>query len=130
MAVGSSFNGDYESYFDLGSMNDYFKDLLEIETENNFKLNKTMIFNKKDNLYRDAKNTFHICGKTYINEVGDHCHETGKNRSAACYICNLIYRQQKFIPVISHYGKGYEFNLLFDELFKQNSGKTGVNVFN
>ena len=43
-------------------------------------------------------------------------------------MCNLNYRQQNFIPVIFHNRKGYDFNLIFSELFKQNSGKRGVVV--
>ena len=44
IAIGFSCNGHYESYFGLGCI----KNLLEIETENNFNLNKTVIFNKEN----------------------------------------------------------------------------------
>ena len=40
-------NGNYKSYFGPDFIKGYVKDLLEIETENNFKLNNPMIFNKK-----------------------------------------------------------------------------------
>ena len=46
----------------------------------------------------------------------------------ACNICYLNYRQQNFILVIFHYGKGYDFNLLFNELFNQNNSKKRVVV--
>ena len=39
----------------------------------------------------------------------------------ACNICNINYRQQNFIPVTFHNGKGYDFNLLFNKIFKQNN---------
>ena len=41
-------------------------------------------------------------------------------------MCNLRYKQQNFIPVIFHNGSGYDFNLLYSELFKQNSDKRKV----
>ena len=63
-----------------------------------------------------------------MNKVGDHFHETGKNRGPACHIWNLNYRQQNFVPVIFHNGKGYEFNLFFSEIFKRNNGKRRVDV--
>ena len=85
-----------------------------------------MVFRKKDKLYHNATNTCHICGKTCINKVRDQCHETGKYRGPACKICILRYKQQNFIPVIFLNGSGYDFNLLYSELFKQNNDKRKV----
>ena len=85
-----------------------------------------MIFNEEDKLYHETNNTCHICSKTCINKVRDHCHETGKYREPACKICNLRYKQQNCIPVIFHNGSGYDFNLLYSELFKQNNDKRKV----
>ena len=85
-----------------------------------------MIFTEEDKLYHETNNTCHICSKTCINKVRDHCHETGKYRGPACKICNLRYKQQNFIPVIFHNGSGYDFNLLYSELFKQNNDKRKV----
>ena len=70
--------------------------------------------------------TLHICSKTCTNKVRDHCHETGKYRGPACKICNLRYKQQNFIPVIFHNGSGYDFNLPYYEIFKQNDYKRKV----
>ena len=39
---------------------------------------------------------------------------------------SLRYKQQNFIPVIFHNGSGYDFNLLYSELFKQNNDKRKV----
>ena len=61
-----------------------------------------------------------------MNTVRDHCHETGKYRGPSCKICNLRYKQQNFIPLILHNGSGYDFNLLYSELFKQNNDKRKV----
>ena len=85
-----------------------------------------MIFTEEDKLYHETNNTCHICSKTCINKVRDHCHETGKYRGLACEICNLRNKQQNFIPVIFHNGSGYDFNLLYSELFKQNNDKRKV----
>ena len=41
-------------------------------------------------------------------------------------MCNLRYKQQNSIPVIFHCGSGYDFNLLYSELFKQNNDKRKV----
>ena len=128
IAIGFSWNGDYKSYFGSDCIKDYVKHLLEIETENNFKLNKPIMFNKEDSLYHDTNNTCHICNKPCINKVRDHCHDSGKYRVPACNICNLNYKQQNFIPVIFHNGKGYDFNLIFIEIFKKNNNKRRVDV--
>ena len=114
IAIGFSWNGEYKSYFGSDCIKAYVKDLLEIEIENNLKLNKPIIFNKEDELYHEANYTCHICSKTCIYKVRDHCHEKGKYRGPACNICNVNYRQQNFIPVIFHNGKGYDFSLIFN----------------
>ena len=43
-------------------------------------------------------------------------------------MCILRYKQQNFIPVIFHNGSGYDFNLLHNELFKQNKEKKVDNI--
>ena len=101
----------------------FASDLLEIETENNFKRNKQLIFNEDDQLYHETNNTCHICSKTCINKVRDHCQETGEYRGPASRICNLRYKQQNLILDIFHNGCGYDFNLLYSEFFKQNNNK-------
>ena len=68
----------------------------------------------------------HICSKTCIKKIRDNCHETGKYRGPACRKCNLMYKQRNFIPVIFHNSSGYDFNLLYSELFKQNNDKRKV----
>ena len=85
-----------------------------------------MVFKNEDKIYHDANKTCHICGKTCTNKVRDHCNETGKYRGPACKTYNLRYKQQKFFPVIFHNGSGYDFNLLYRDLFKQNNDKRKV----
>ena len=124
--MGYIWQCNFKYYFDLDCIKRFAGDLLEIETENNFKRNKQMIFNEEDKLYHETNNTCHICIKTCINKVRDHCHETRKYRGPACKICNLRYKQKKLIPEILHNGSDYDFNLLYSELFKQNNDKRKV----
>ena len=124
--MGYTWRGNFKHYFGLGCIKSFARDLLEIETENIFKHNEKMIFT--DKLYHETNNTCHICSKTCINKVRDHCHETGKYRGPSCKICNLRYKQQNFIPVIFHNGSGCDFNLLYRELFKQNNDKRKVDI--
>ena len=126
--MGYAWQGNFKHYFGLGCIKRFARDLLEIETENNFKHNEKMIFTEEDILYHETNNTCHICSKTCVNKVRDHCHETGKYRGPACKICNLRHKQQNFIPVIFHNGSGYYFNLLYSELFKQNNDKKVDNI--
>ena len=67
-----------------------------------------------------------ICDIQCINKVRDHCHKTGKYRGSACTICNLNNKDQLIIPVVFLNGKGYAFNLLFDEIFNQNNNKRKI----
>ena len=108
--MGYIWQGNFKYYFGLDCIRRFASDLLELETENNFKRNKQMIFNEEDKLYHETNNTCHICSKTYINKVRDHCHETGKYRGPACKICNLKYKQQN-IPLAA--GKSKMFSIGF-----------------
>ena len=78
IAVGYIWQSNFKHYIGLDCLKSFARDLLEIETENNFKRNKQMIFTEKHKLYHNATNTCHICNKPCINQVRDHCHETGK----------------------------------------------------
>ena len=126
ISVGYIWRCNLNYYFGLDCIKRFASDLLELETENNFKRNKQMIFNEEDKFNHETNNTCHICSKTSINKVRDHCHETGKYRGPSCKICNLRYKQQNYIPVIFHNGSGFDFNLLYSELFKQNNDKRKV----
>ena len=76
ISVGNIWQCNFKNYFGLDCIKKFASDLLEIETENNFKRNKQMIFNEEDKLYRETYNTCHICSKTCFIKVKDHCHET------------------------------------------------------
>ena len=87
-----------------------------------------MLITEKEKLYHDTNDICHICNKNCVNKVRVHCHQTGRYRGPACNICNLNYKSQNFIPVIFHNGKGYDFNLLFNEIFKQNNSRRRIDI--
>ena len=74
ISIGDIWQSIFKYYFVIDCIKRFARDLLEIETENNFKLNKPMIFTEEYKLYHKATNTCHICSKTCINIVKDHCH--------------------------------------------------------
>ena len=92
--MGYIWQSNFDYYFGLNCIKIFARDLLEIETENNIKLNEKMIFNKEDKLHHKGNENFHICGKTCISKVRDHCRETGRNRGPACKMCNLRYSSE------------------------------------
>ena len=61
-------------------------------------------------------NTCHICKKGNFTKenfkVRDHCHVTGKYRGPAHSKCNLMYRDQNFVPVVLHNMSSYDAHLL------------------
>ena len=64
-------------------------------------------------------NSCWICKKLIDNdEEIDHCHVTGKFRSAAHWDCNINFRLTKKVPVIFHNLRGYDSHLIFNELDK------------
>ena len=81
---------------------------------------------KKINYITNPITPFIYLVKHVFNKVRDHCHETGKYRGPACKICNLRYKHENFIPFIFHNGSGYDFNLQYSEIFKQNNDKRKV----
>ena len=87
-----------------------------------------MLFTEEVKLYLDTNDICHICNKNCVNKVRDHCHQRGRYRGPACNNCNLNYKHQNFIPVIFLNGKGYDFNLLFNEIFKQNNSKRRIDI--
>ena len=53
------------------------------------------------------------------SKVKDHCHYTGKYRSAAHSICSLRYKTPKEIPVVFHNGSTYDYHLIIKELAEE-----------
>ena len=57
------------------------------------------------------------------HKVKDHCHYTGKYRSAAHDICNLRYKIPKEIPVVFHDSSTYDYHFIIKELVEQFQGE-------
>ena len=64
----------------------------------------------KKTFFKDAKNN-------YI-KVNDHCHYTGKYRSAAHKTCNLMHNTPREIPVVFHNGSSYDYHFIIKTLAK------------
>lgn len=61
----------------------------------------------------------HICDKVFNDDdekVRDHCHLTGEYRGAAHMVCNLNYKQPRFVPVICHNLTNYDSHLFVKSL--------------
>ena len=59
-----------------------------------------------------------VCNKGFREKARDHCHATGKYRGAAHIDCNINARLRKFIPVIMHNGKNYDWHFIIKGLTK------------
>ena len=58
-----------------------------------------------------------LCEKPLgTDRVRDHCHISGKYRSALHSSCNLRYKLSKNVPVIFHNGKNYDSHFILQEL--------------
>ena len=75
-----------------------------------------------DKLFYDNSTLCHICNEELdVDRVLDHCHLSGKYRSAAHEICNLKYKVPKFFPVVFHNMSGYDSHL-FIKAFRNSEG--------
>ena len=73
----------------------------------------------------------HICEKEFctdnikeMRKVRDHCHYTGKYRSAAHSKCNLNYKIVKEIPVLFHNGSVYDYHFIIKHLAREFEGNS------
>ena len=96
----------------------------------NYEMKKMIPLTNDENGYHEKQNKCFICNKRFCydndskhfknyRKVRDHCHYTGKYRSAAHSICNLQYKTTKKIPVIFHNGSKYDWHLVIKELAKE-----------
>ena len=83
--------------------------------------NKNLIMTEEEeNLFQKSNNCW-ICKKFINNDeekVRDHCHVTGKFRSAAHWNFNINFRLTKKDPVIFRNLRNYDSHLIFNELDK------------
>ena len=87
-------------------MKEYFNKNLPMSEEHLFqKSNRCWIYKKFINNNNEEK-------------VRDHCHVTGKFRSAAHWNCSVNFQLTKKVPVIFHNLRGYDGHVIFNELDK------------
>ena len=82
--------------------------------------NKYLIMSEKEEEQFQSSNSWWIFENLIVDEkVRDHCHITGKFRSAAHWSCNInLQHKTHKVPVIFHNLKGYDSHLIFDGLNK------------
>ena len=86
---------------------------------------------KKEEKKHNKQGVCRICKKRFstddnnkkYHKVRDHCHYTGKYRSAAHDICNLRYKTPKEIPVVFHNGSTCDYHFIIKELAEEFEGE-------
>ena len=73
----------------------------------------------KEQFYKATK--CWICNEKFVDyaenyKVRDHCHFTGRFRSAAHNTCNLRHRKPNFTPVVFHNLSGYDSHLFIKKI--------------
>ena len=101
-----------------------------LEIINQEKKHMILLTDDEKRKYKKQKHC-HICKKEFCadkdnqseykiyHKVRDHCHYSGKYRSAAHSICNLRYKDPRENPVVLHNGSKYGFHLIIQELAEQ-----------
>ena len=110
-------------------MKRFHKDLREHATKIiNYEKKKLITLTTEEKIHYNEQEICYICKKEFDKsnkkhyKVRDHCHYTGKYRSAAHNICNLRYKIPKGIPVLFHKGSTYDYHFIIKELVKEFDG--------
>ena len=94
----------------------------------NYEKKKIVPLTTKEEICYNKQKICYICKKEFDksdrkhHKVRDHCHYTGKYRSAAHNICNLRHKIPKEIPVVFHNGSTYDYHFIIKELVKEFTG--------
>ena len=82
--------------------------------------NKNLVMTAEQNEEFERSNICWICDKliSFDKKVRDHCHITGFYSGSAHWSCNINLKITRKVPVIFHNLKGYDSNLIFEELSK------------
>ena len=85
------------------------------------KIKKVLASTKAELKSHQDANVCYISEKTVLKKlskslsyckVREHCHYTGKYRSAAKYLCNLKYNVPNEVPVVFHNGSKYNYRFI------------------
>ena len=108
------------------SLKEHAKNIIDFEKKKMLPLTKVELKS-----HQDPKECY-ICGKRILKtfakdknyrKVRDHCHYTGKYRSAAHSICNLKFNVPNEIPVVFHNGSNYDYHFIIKELANEFEGQ-------
>ena len=104
-------------------MTKFCKDLREHATKIiNYEKKDMIPLTKKEEENHNNQKVCYICKNEFDtndkknDKVRDHCHYTGKYRSAAHNMCNLRYIIPKEIPIVFHNGSTYDYHFIIKEL--------------
>ncbi|MEW8545679.1 MAG: DNA polymerase, partial [Candidatus Thiodiazotropha sp.] len=79
--------------------------------------------------YANATHCF-ICEKAFdkdeSNKVIDHCHVSGRFRSAACGSCNLNFQINSFIPVFFHGFRNFDSHIICQAIGEYEDNRKGI----
>jgi hypothetical protein len=79
-----------------------------------------IIFTEEDRRNFESKTHCEMCNVFIRGEIvkahRDHCHITGKYRSALCFQCNTKRQNQKFLPIFLHNNSNYDGHFIVKEL--------------
>ena len=110
-------------------MNKFCTDLREHVTKIiSYEKKKMIPLTTKEKIYHNKPKICYVCKKEFNNndkknyKVRNHCHYTGKYRSAAHNICNLRYKVPKEISIVFHNGSTYDYHFIIKELVKEFEG--------
>ena len=107
-------------------MKKFCKDFREHATKIiNYKNKKMIPLTIKEKIHYNEQEIRYICKKEFDKsdqknyKVRDHCHYTGKYKSAAHNIYNLRYEISKEVPVVIYNGSTYDYHFILKELVKE-----------
>ena len=97
------------------------KSMIIVKTVIEERFNKNIIMSPEVEEKFQLTNSCWICDKLFHvrdNKIRDHCHITGKYRSAAHWSCNINFKLTQNIPVTFHNQRGYKSHLIIKETSK------------
>ena len=97
----------------------------------NYEKKEMIPLTKKEEKNHNKQKVCHICRKEFTTDdsdkkyhkVRDHCHYTGKYRSAAHDICNLRFKTSKEIRAVFHNGSTYDYHFIIKSLAEEFVGE-------
>ena len=105
----------------IGSLKQFLKSMIIVKKIIKRHFNENLIMSAGEDERFQLNNSCWICDKLFDVEddkVRDHCHITGKYKSAAHCSCNINLKLSRQFPVIFHNLRGYDCHLIIKEISK------------